>query len=64
MKWSPAGVSYPPRYTRVKGFTISFATPTDDKPSPRQKGEAVAISWPWQVRDGAGGGGRAGEQFN
>ena len=58
----PCCVVYNPRYARVKVGAI--ITSTNNKPPPRQEGEAVAISWSRQVRDGAGGGGRAGEQFN
>ena len=59
---SPGCVACNPRYARVKGGII--ITSTNNKPPPRQEGEAVALSWSRQVRDGAGGGGGAGEQFN
>ena len=58
----PGCVACNPRYARVKGGAI--ITSTHNKPPPRQEGEAGAISWSWQVRDGAVGGGRAGEHFN
>ena len=60
---SPCCIACNPRYARVKGESANM-TPTHNKPPPGQEGEAVARSWSRQVRDGAVGGGRAGEQFN
>ena len=59
MEVSPAGVASNPRYAIVK-----TPSPTDDQPPPRQEGEAVARPWMRQVRNKAGVGERAREQFN
>ena len=63
VEMGPCCVVYNPRYARVKGGR-AIITSTHNKPPSGQEGEAVASSWSRQVRDGAGGGGRAGEQFN
>ena len=42
----------------------AIPSPTDNKHSPRQEGEAVAMPRLRQIRDGAGVGGRAREQLN
>ena len=63
MEVSPAGVACNPREARVKGVR-NKSSPTDDQPPPRQEGEAVAMPCLRQLRDGAGVGGRAREQFN
>ena len=63
MEVSPAGVASNPRDARFK-LIYPPISPTDDQPPPRQEGEAVAITWLRQVRDGAGVGERAREQFN
>ena len=54
---SPAAFVFNPRDARVEVAAASVS-PTDDQPPPRQEGEAVAIPWLRQVRDGAGVGGR------
>ena len=46
------------------GVTIITNSPTDDQPPPRQEGEAVESPWLRQVRNKAGVGERAREQFN
>ena len=61
---SPAGVACNPRNARVKVVRKTIVSPTDDQPPPRQEGEAVAIPWLRQIRDGAGVGGRAREQLH
>ena len=53
---SPAGVACDPRDARVK--IVIIVSPTDDQPSPRQKGEAVARPWLRQNRYEAGVRGR------
>ena len=54
---SPAGVACNPWVAWVKVATIT-SSPTDGQPPPRQEGEAVALPWLRQIRDGAGVGGR------
>ena len=62
MEVNPAGVASNPRDARVKGMR-TIPSPTDDQPPPRQEGEAVKMPSMRQVRDEAGVGGRAREQF-
>ena len=60
---SPAGVACNPRVAigKLEARTI-ISSPTDDQPPLRQEGEAVALPWLRQIRDGAVVGGR--EQFH
>ena len=59
----PCCVACNPRYARVKGES-AIITSTNNKPPPRQEGEAVACSSLRRIWDGAAVGGRAREQFN
>ena len=61
---SPAVVACDPREARVKVVIIFIFSPTDNQPPPRQEGKAVARPWLRQVRDEAGVGGRAREDFD
>ena len=58
MEVSPAGVASNPRDAKVKYRQITFLSPTDDQPPPRQEGEAEANPSLRQIRDGAGVGAR------
>ena len=61
---SPAGVACNPRDARVKGVTTRRISPTNDQLPPRQEREAGHHPRLRQVRDEAGIGGRAREQFH
>ena len=65
---SPAAFACSPRYARVKGdkpiIVIFSTTDNQSPPTPRKEGEAGARPFLRQVRDEAGVGGRAREQFN
>ena len=60
---SPAAFVFNPRDARVKGAR-NIPSPTDNQPPPRQEGETVAMPSLRQIRDEAGVGGRAREQFH
>ena len=61
MQLRPAGGPTCPRNAR---FVDHWTAATDDQPSPRQEGEAVANSWLRQVGNGAGVVGKRREDFN
>ena len=63
VEWSPAGFASNPRDARVD-LIATIVSPTDDQPTPRQEGEAVAAPGLRQIRDGAGVGGRARKQLH
>ena len=61
---SPVGVACNPRDAGVTHPTPTSISSADDQPPPRQEGEGVVNPWLRQVRDEAGVGERAREQFN
>ena len=67
----PAGVACNPRNAGAKKVVLAAKnviaiqhSSTDNQPPTREEGEGVAHPWLWEVGDGAGVGGGAGEQLN